>query len=878
MSTLLMLPFTVVSADDRPPGMPLRLEIRRLATKPRSGLLTRFDSMVCLQLRVTNQSGTPLTLDRDQIQLLCENDVCRAIRPSRTPFLLGEPQELPPGESLEGWVAFRVVRPDSEEASLQLTWQHDNTSQTTSLNQVLRDLINARVIHVGFENRIAVLSIGRSVDLMTMWFLDEQFRALKKQGVQRLILDADSEESQRLPANIVSWLQLANGTAVTNRRTVVRGFPAPVQFREFHVTGFQHYNGRPGQIMHRSREQAVAAAAGTLYQRLSTDDALAGFRSPESGIRRAALESSIDRLSAAQLAQLLDSVKSSSTADQQLALELLDRVSNPLGVESLRTTLLSYLRPAPGAAESVASATAAVAARTLVRCIVPRTDAIMREVWSQADDVPALQETLIGEILRTRDHRWTDLASEFAAVQLRRSDDVTPLTDADAGRQSSGTTASDSLPEVLRFLHDNDPAFVDVARRHVLHVTEPRIQDELLRIVIDSGGTSLARRGITGRVTQGAITKLLLGMILRLPDSDWTTRLFELHSSEELPRMRVPTLMAAIRCATDEQLDMIIDHVDHLERTARRQLFQQLMTMNHPRCAELLEKLLNGNENEFSMALNTLPVATSPELLQLVINRYEVFRQAAVEHGRLDGSAFRMATRLLSQLASIDHPEARRMINLSMISPERGLRLEAERQLALSDGRSRTRALEHRKEIYDLRRKGEYARARQRLDELIEQDPFYSEFLMRRASLHLRNGQIEAAQSDAKEAHRLSPGDVFTESTLALLEVRSGQIEAGLSSAESVLKRVPPTVVEFYQGTLYNTACTYSRALEHPDLTDGHRKQYLDRAIELMQQSAATGFHDEKHILNDPDLVMLHDHPEWPGIIDRITSNERTEE
>ena len=875
----LVLVVSPAPASGLKPAEPLLLVIRQVTSMPRSGLLKRFDSTICLQVQVTNQSDIPLTLNRVQIQLLCENDLCRHIRSPRTPLLLESEQQLDSGEAIEGWVAFQVMRPVSEEPMLQLTWQLSNTVQTLSLNQVIRDLVGARTVNVGFEKRIAVLSIRRSIDLMTMWVLDEHFRALNKQGVQRLVLDASPGESQRLPPNISNWLQLANGTATTNRRTVVRGFPAPVQFREFHVTGFQYRNSTSGKIMHRSREQAVAAAARTLYEQVPVNNAMAEFGSPEAGIRRAAMESSIDRLPAADLADLLNLIPSGSVTDQQLVLELLDRISDPLGVETLRTTLLSYLQSPPDTKRNITSNTAAVAARTLVRCIVPQTDTVVREIWTTANDDRALRDTMIREILRTNDPRWTKLMSQYAAEQL----------DHFAANQSSTKTGQDSsvsnsvenrvLRDVLSFLHDNDTTFIDVARHHLMNVRNTLVHDELLRIVIHSGETALACDAIALRVERRAVTKPLLGMIHRLPDSDWTMHLYEYASSEQLPRhLRTQMLMTAIRCATDQQLDIMIDDADRLDRAARSQLFQQLMTMNHPRCAELLKKSLDGNETEFSAVLNSLPLATSPEMLQLVVNRFELFRQKAVEQKHLEGSSFRMATKLLVQLAAIDHPEARRMINLSMISPERGLRMEAVRQLSRSNNRSRTRTYQHKQEIRKLKRQGDYDKAKKRLDRLIDQDPFYSDFLVSRASLYLRNGQIEAARADILEANRLSPADVFTESTLALVQVRSGQIKEGLKYAELVLNRVPPAAVGFYQGTLYNTACTYSRALEFPNLTSERKQQYLARAMDLMQQSAEAGFYDERHVLNDPDLMMLHNHPDWAKLIGKITTNKRSEE
>jgi tetratricopeptide (TPR) repeat protein len=330
--------------------------------------------------------------------------------------------------------------------------------------------------------------------------------------------------------------------------------------------------------------------------------------------------------------------------------------------------------------------------------------------------------------------------------------------------------------------------------------------------------------------------------------------------------------MAAVRCATDEQLNTIIDNIGQIDSSSRAQLFRQLIAMEHPRCPELLKQSLEGNESEFGMALRHLPIGTSPEMLQLVINRYERFLQTASDHGELDTTAFRMAQQLLRRLIQIDHPEARRMINRSLISPVPGLREEAGQQQAANVNRSRTRR--QKRDIWALKRDRKYAEALEKVNALLEQDPFCADFLMLRASLNLRDNRIESAYADVVEASRLSPGDVITESTIALLQVRSGKIQQGLNYAEAVMKQVPSTAGTYYGWTLYNTACVYGRAIEQQDVSAEDQKQYLDRAIVLMHQAAGAGISDVTHLLADPDLVTLHEHAEWPAIVEQITTNK----
>ncbi|MFN9968501.1 MAG: hypothetical protein ACK58T_01265, partial [Phycisphaerae bacterium] len=102
---------------------------------------------------------------------------------------------------------------------------------------------------------------------------------------------------------------------------------------------------------------------------------------------------------------------------------------------------------------------------------------------------------------------------------------------------------------------------------------------------------------------------------------------------------------------------------------------------------------------------------------------------------------------------------------------------------------------------------------------------------------------------------------------IALVMVRTGHLDAGLQMAEETLALIPDD-----EGTLYNTACVFARAAEASLDQDQLRIQYLTRATDLLRRSASAGFSDVEHLQNDPDLIILHDHADWPEIVRLVTT------
>ena len=85
--------------------------------------------------------------------------------------------------------------------------------------------------------------------------------------------------------------------------------------------------------------------------------------------------------------------------------------------------------------------------------------------------------------------------------------------------------------------------------------------------------------------------------------------------------------------------------------------------------------------------------------------------------------------------------------------------------------------------------------------------------------------------------------------------------------------KVPEAVAEVAELTTYpswnasqwyNFACVYS--LASAKIAD-KKKQYTDRAIELLEQAVRAGWNDAKHTAKDPDLDPLHDRDDFKKLL-----------
>ena len=129
--------------------------------------------------------------------------------------------------------------------------------------------------------------------------------------------------------------------------------------------------------------------------------------------------------------------------------------------------------------------------------------------------------------------------------------------------------------------------------------------------------------------------------------------------------------------------------------------------------------------------------------------------------------------------------------------------------------------------------------------------------------------RFSEAMEALKNADRLSPEDVETQSMIALVMVRLDDIPGGLAYADQVIAMAPKDWT-----SLYNGACTYARATESKLPSEDDKKTFANKAIELLRQTAELKFSDSEHMQKDVDLLSLHGYPEWQKMVDLVNANK----
>jgi tetratricopeptide (TPR) repeat protein len=847
-----------------------------------------------VELQVTNHSDRTVVLQSETLTLTSNENPC-PFNPAVPEALLPGDVELAAGETVRGWVMFAAYQKLTEEPVLRLAWTVDGRALEWSLNDELRRLLELQTDLIGPDNCLAVISLNAVADQRIIWVLAREFRRLAQMNIQRVVVSSTGESSSPQRSQIITWLGSAvagneNGRLPFNQRST-----SPVQFAEFHVAGFGGSSSRSrnsrDSYMHADREHAVAAALGDIYKDLPLELAIRELNGTDAGIRRAALTSTVDRLHAAQLQQLIAAAKSSDSAEQQaLVAEMLARVAYPNVVDDLRHFVLS-------SDQRVSQA----ALKSLVDCLSPETMQTMKDIWLISADNPSFRVSIVREILDARDYRWIPFLAEYAELQLEQvvansaalapqtADDevITDDPDAEVPSEQDAEYPEDeqlnpsevqTLKRVLAFLQEQQhPEFIQVARTQVLKISNRDIQDVVLGFILDSDqpeDNMLIRQYIEQRLPEGRMSSELINTIRQYPDTRYTESLLELSRNTTLrSHERRSVLTLAIRCASDSQMDLIINEFPGMDRYSRPLVLQQLAALNHPRWLELAKESINSQDTSlFNTAMAAMRSHASPEVLEVLLSRMEEILDQAENKENLDSSLARQVPQMVASVGSFTHPSARRILNRCYISPFEPLRDQSRSAMARIIARSPGYADFVNMEKASRDRKHE--EAMKHAHAALLKDPFMADALHSRASLYLLKGEVVLAIEDLHQASKLNPEDTVADSTLAIATVRMGQVKQGLADAEEILRRVPEEVTNMYTITLYNAACAYARAVELPDVSEEDRRGYADRAMELMFKSAEGGFNDADHTAWDPDLQALHSHDRWDDLIARIDANE----
>lgn len=881
-----------------------------------------------LRVTVTNETADTMRLKYGVFECSVDGSVATG-NPAIQDALFSSKRELAAGESTEGWLAFIIRQELKDEPKMVLSWVIDGEQTSVSLNEILRTTTNLEIKRVGPGDILAVISMPRQIDNLSIWLLNEQFRTLHQQGVERVVVEFKAPEGIR-PASytytnsssgpVMAWLSSATSNPKGVQVNPRPGAPvSPVRFREIYVVGAssssrssRSFSANRRDSAHQpDRDRAIAQALGSAYEAVSVEQALQDLQNTEAGIRRCAMESVIDRLSPVQMKQVLEDARNRSDVYQVMLAENLHRTALPDASVALDAM-----------ARGKTSSIAAAATQSLVRSVAPSAADYLKQIWHENPDDVTLRQTIATAILARNASVHTELLEEFAEQQLTRFS-TTAADGQKAGAKSPSSVAA-SLKSILSFFRSQgNLKFEETARRELLNISDPTLQDMLLGFVLSSkpaeasqlAGQYIEQRlqvpleGLSDRINSGlhqnttlrasqSFTRILLSTIRKYPNPTHAARLIEFSkSSSGSSTYRSDAFRTGLRCAGEDVLQDVIADFEDLDSTRKTELLGQLSRMEHPSKRVLLEKCLE-KDNTRRVAVTLLRTDYSMEGMQIVVRRLETLlkeseaefaKQAKPSQSRVPSGRPSSATKITTSDRAIAemmellagssrryiHPDARRVMNRLRRSP---IKVVADRAALAVKQSAYTIPGELLKKIaaaYELQENGEYAESKAAFLKVMADDPFYVHAYTALASLDLREGLGKQAMERLKIADRMNPEDIHTQSMIALAEIRIGNVQGGIDLAEQILESVPDLPTSLRCDTLYNTACTYGRAIEvqkDPERLLQHRARGMALLRDCVNRT--NGFHDSAHILADDDLNVFHEEGEWPELIESIREAE----
>lgn len=857
---------------------------------------------ISVTLSVTNKTSDELAVDFSRFTLTADGRPHSFRRPVKGDIILTQ-TKLPAGETRAGEISFTVEVPPSVEPKLQLKWEDGDHKASVDLNQYYHRKLKIETTLLGPGDCLAVVEFPTALDNVAIWMLTKEFRKLKERGLERVVLHVRS--AARQTSSYTMRMSLGGWLASLKAGSRQQGIPffgaqlqSPVQFATFLVSGIPDgmvrtpYGTPAGSIQRPTRERAIADALQTAYAGVPIEQALADFHDAEPGVRLAAIEANIDRLTEDQLFGLIEESKSRSVDAQARLAANLFRVP----FASVTATLVELLH-----SDEQEISRAAVSA--LVRSVAPTAVEAIGRAWRSSDD-PVLKRSIVDNILATEDHRYADLMTSYAielieAASLPNSQVDGSEGEASAADSNESTAQAVKAPDakrvsaVLTYLSSQDDrGFRQVAKDRLLTIQDASVQDAVMKHILNSLQQSdealahayidqrLDAAGKFSRTASGRqMTQDIIAAIKRFPGTAYTDRLLEMSKvGKSSGSVRYDAFAAAVGCASHDQLEKIIDDFRSYDAPRKIRLLPHLAAIRHPKWVELAKDCLAGDEASKHLAVNVLQGSGTPESLTILVDALEKLRTKAESMKKVDGSDYRLASRILSNLQNVTFPAARRGVNRCCRSSVKNLADRAAdciRNSYITYYRS-SPYLEDLNKIIEHRRAENYQAAIEGYTKVLDNEPFFASAWVSRGSLHMRMGNHKQAMDDLQRANRLNPENAITESIIAIALVRLGRIEEGIAEGERILKSIPDLQTIVRRDTLYNTACIYGRAIEVTD-DESIRKRYMKRGIELLNDciDREVGFDEVDHMLNDDDLNSFHDDPQWPKLVEKVGSNEK---
>ncbi len=725
------------------------------------------------------------------------------------------------------------------------------------------------VDRLGPGGALALIRTQRDLDVLSAWALAGPFRDLLREDVERVVLTSAGAERRAVTDEVGVWL---SGLQQNIRPNVRPGMlppmmppavniqpPFPVLDRSFRYLAVAEMNvsesGNPFARRRTTRgdlklPESIAEGLAPVYRYAPIAEAIRDLQSEVAGVRLAALAGAVDRLTEDEAAAVLERARSGSVQQQLEVASWLNQIPG-------RRAVLALQEMSTGDNEELAGA----AIRGLATSREDAAERAMAVVWEAGATRPALRTEATAAMVRSGDDRWTAFVAAWVRDFLQLSQNG-----------QTGGIQPEQVRGAVAFLLERRHEPTQVLIREQLPGIKPaKFQDPLLRILLDQGqplDLRAVHRAADARIRGGDITLEVLYAAMILRDSAWTEQLLadyrQLRNSGRQEDQR--SLQPVLACATAAQVDEIVAQWKKLTWTAQNELLVHLAAVDHREWKTLAAEQLRSSPDTAETAINLLSQEASEEALAVL--RDLLRRQIASLEGTKDASARGrdQLQRLTAQIAGFVHPECRRLINQMCRDSNEYVRDTAKEQRTNTLVRSpAVRSLQQESQLRDADRKQE---ADQMLEEVLRLDPFLAEAWLRRSSVRMHAGSFDAAMEDLRRAAELSPEHVEVESMISLVLVRQGKVVEGLQAADQLIAGVP-----FDDYALYNGACSYARAAERADTSAEDRARWIARAVELIRATNATGFDDDEHLAKDVDLQILHDHPEWPALLEAAKNN-----
>jgi tetratricopeptide (TPR) repeat protein len=870
-----------------------------------------FTLRTIIAVNVENVSDSELTLAREQFTLLIDGEPAEIGSVDAHPSL--QRTILQPGKSAEGWIGFGSIEYTGAEPSMVLRWQPSTANANEfeilniNLNQELRTQSDFRQTRLGPEGCLLQITTNRRLDVLSIWPAEQILKAAAAEKIHRILFSSGQKTAPVLHEEFNVWLSGMIETSASPNDLNVRflprmnpPFPRPeIRFSHITVGGMSEAANRQFGIylrpvvVLRSDEAAVASALTPVYRHVAIDLAVADLKHSEPGVRRAAMAGAVDRLKPDQASSVIDDALHGSPELQIEMAGYLNLIPGEKSIDALRILSLS---------DNPQVAVAAL--RSLIESLNPATEDVMKDLWQTGKSNAILQSQILSVIIRHNSERWTPLVADYAAEKIAAAasrsvpvesveDDPAALAESEYDEpidsfvpaESNSRAQPNLLGRSLTFLRQQQHAgTLETLRRYLLELPDPGLQDIALSALVearDPADEAIIRECLDRRIRSEKISDSVRAAAVQLPSPQWTEMFLADLTSEIDANHQSLSANALLRCASATQLDGIIDNFESLPDIGKQHTLRYLVTLDHPRWKSLAKKLLDAplsqsSERTTSHRTNARSIATdtiqllaadaSEESITMLTDRLE---QAIEEVGAADDIPLETRLyvhRLIESISMITHPECRRSLNRAARCNNQDLKEKTGKQLFDAMQRSPAGIMlidrirnspDNGPKLEDNEETVEF------FDHCIEADPFLTEIYIRRSSVLMHLNRFEETMRDLKTASRLSPENMDVESMIGLCQIRQGETEAGLKYAEELIVMAPRDL-----SSLYNGACSYSRALENSNVAEEQKQLYADRAIQLLQLSIAAGFYEFDHLQNDEDLVALHSHPDWSQVVE----------